>query len=41
MSIHIILEGLIARFNVDKTPNTEISKSYEGVSSYHKINIIR
>ena len=32
MSIHIVLEGLIARFNVAEIPNVEKSDSFDGVS---------
>ena len=40
MSVHIILEGLIAGFNVDEIPNHEKSKSVEGVSScYNDLSI--
>ena len=38
MCVHITLEDLIARFNVAKIPNTEISDSIEGVSSYNDIS---
>ena len=35
MSVHITLEGLVARFNVTEIPNAEVSDGVEGVSSYN------
>ena len=32
MGVHIVLEGLIAKFNVAEIPNLEKSDSVEGVS---------
>ena len=36
MSVHIALEGLIARFNVTEIPNIEKPNSVDGVSEYPK-----